>query len=171
MNRSKIKELIELVETSDIAELEVHYFGGRKVIIRKSSSGVVPVQSNGVVTSTVAPPSPPIQPAAQQSTPVPQEKEPPKEEIPAEKKVEDEDRYISIKAPMVGTFYRKPSPDSPPYVEVGDHISKGQVVCLIEAMKLFNEVKSEVSGKIVKISVEDASPVEFGQVLFLLEPE
>lgn len=78
--------------------------------------------------------------------------------------------YVTIKSPMVGTFYRKPSPDKPPYASVGDNVEPGKIVCIIEAMKLFNEIESEVSGKIVKILVEDSSPVEFDQPLFLVDP-
>jgi acetyl-CoA carboxylase biotin carboxyl carrier protein len=78
--------------------------------------------------------------------------------------------YLEVKSPMVGTFYRSPSPDKPPYVKVGDVIKPGQVVCMVEAMKLFNEIESELAGTIVKILVEDAAPVEYDQVLFLVEP-
>ncbi|UOK43327.1 MULTISPECIES: acetyl-CoA carboxylase biotin carboxyl carrier protein [Flavobacterium] len=84
--------------------------------------------------------------------------------------VDDNSKYITIKSPMIGTFYRKPSPDKPTFVEVGSTISKGDVVCVIEAMKLFNEIEAEVSGKIVKVLVDDASPVEFDQPLFLVDP-
>ena len=80
------------------------------------------------------------------------------------------DNFITIKSPMIGTFYRRPSPDKPIFAEVGDEVTPGKVVCIIEAMKLFNEIESEVSGKIVKILVEDASPVEYDQPLFLVEP-
>lgn len=84
---------------------------------------------------------------------------------------EDEDsKYIIIKSPIIGTFYRKPSPDKPLFVEVGDTISTGDVLCVIEAMKLFNDIESEVSGKIVKVLVDDSSPVEFDQPLFLVDP-
>lgn len=83
---------------------------------------------------------------------------------------DENSKYITIKSPMIGTFYRKPSPDKPMFVEVGSTISKGDVVCVIEAMKLFNEIEAEVSGKIVKILVDDASPVEFDQPLFLVDP-
>ena len=83
---------------------------------------------------------------------------------------EDDKKFLTVKAPMVGTFYRRPSPDKPIYVNVGDEVTKGQVLCIIEAMKLFNEIESEVSGKIAKILVEDGSPVEFDQPLFLVEP-
>lgn len=86
------------------------------------------------------------------------------------KDVKDEARYLEIKSPMVGTFYRSASPDKPPFVKVGDKVSSGQAVCMIEAMKLFNEIESEITGTMVKIMVEDAAPVEYDQVLFLIEP-
>ncbi|TYA74250.1 acetyl-CoA carboxylase biotin carboxyl carrier protein [Seonamhaeicola marinus] len=82
----------------------------------------------------------------------------------------DESKYITIKSPIIGTFYRKPSPDKPLFVEVGQTIAEGDVLCIIEAMKLFNEIESEVSGKVVKILVDDSSPVEFDQPLFLVDP-
>jgi acetyl-CoA carboxylase biotin carboxyl carrier protein len=82
----------------------------------------------------------------------------------------EDDKYITIKSPIIGTFYRKPAPDKPSFVEVGTSIAKGDVLCVIEAMKLFNDIESEVSGKIVKILVEDSSPVEFDQPLFLVDP-
>lgn len=83
---------------------------------------------------------------------------------------DDNSKYITIKSPIIGTFYRKPSPDKAPFVEVGTSIKQGDVLCVIEAMKLFNEIESEVSGKIVKVLVDDCSPVEFDQPLFLVEP-
>ena len=83
---------------------------------------------------------------------------------------EEESKYLTIKAPIIGTFYRKPAPDKPAFVEVGDSVSEGSVLCVIEAMKLFNEIESEVSGKIVKVLVEDSTPVEFDQPLFLIDP-
>jgi acetyl-CoA carboxylase biotin carboxyl carrier protein len=89
--------------------------------------------------------------------------------IAAAEEAEDA-KYITIKSPIIGTFYRKPSPDKPSFVEVGSTIGKGDVLCVIEAMKLFNDIESEVSGKIVKILVEDSSPVEFDQPLFLVDP-
>ena len=82
----------------------------------------------------------------------------------------DDSKYITIKSPMIGTFYRKPSPDKDVFVNVGDEVSNGKVVCVIEAMKLFNQIESEVSGKIVKILVDDATPVEYDQPLFLVDP-
>lgn len=86
------------------------------------------------------------------------------------KEEEDSSKYITVKSPIIGTLYRKPSPDKPNFVEVGSSISEGDVLCVIEAMKLFNDIESEVSGKIVKILVDDASPVEFDQPLFLVDP-
>ncbi len=83
---------------------------------------------------------------------------------------EDTSKYIEITSPIIGTFYRKPSPDKPVFVEVGDIVSEDSIVCIVEAMKLFNEIESEVSGKIVKVLVEDGTPVEFGQPIFLVEP-
>ena len=93
-----------------------------------------------------------------------------KEETAAQEAKEEDTDYITIKSPIIGTFYRKPSPDKPPFVEVGSTISQGDVLCVIEAMKLFNDIESEVSGKIVKILVDDSSPVEFDQPLFLVDP-
>jgi acetyl-CoA carboxylase biotin carboxyl carrier protein len=84
--------------------------------------------------------------------------------------VEESQRLITIKAPLVGTFYRATSPDGPPLVEVGDRVKKGQVLCIIEAMKLMNEIESEVDGTLVKVLVENAQPVEYGEALFLIEP-
>ena len=90
--------------------------------------------------------------------------------VPTSEKREEDTNYITIKSPIIGTFYRKPSPDKPSFVEVGDMIGQGDVLCVIEAMKLFNDIESEVSGKIVKILVDDSSPVEFDQPLFLVDP-
>jgi len=84
--------------------------------------------------------------------------------------VSEDSKYITVKSPIIGTFYRRPSPDKPLFAEVGQTISEGDVLCVIEAMKLFNEIESEISGKIVKILVDDASPVEFDQPLFLVDP-
>ena len=97
--------------------------------------------------------------------PAPTNEEPTKSEAK-----DDTSNLIEIKAPMVGTFYRKPGPDKPAFVNVGDIISEGQVICMLEAMKLFNEIEAEVTGKIVKVLVDDSTPVEFDQVLFLVDP-
>lgn len=88
----------------------------------------------------------------------------------ATSEADEESKYVTVKSPIIGTFYRKPSPDKPVFKEVGDMVAEGDVMCVIEAMKLFNEIESEVSGKIVKILVDDATPVEFDQPLFLVDP-
>lgn len=88
----------------------------------------------------------------------------------AESTTAEDDKYVTVKSPIIGTFYRKPSPDKPAFVEVGSTISEGDVLCTIEAMKLFNEIESEVSGKVVKVLVDDSTPVEFDQPLFLIDP-
>ena len=95
---------------------------------------------------------------------------PPENTPAATPPAQEDSKYITIKSPMIGTFYRKPSPDKPVFVEVGTQIGEGDVLCVIEAMKLFNEIESEVSGKIVKVLVDDASPVEYDQPLFLVDP-
>ena len=105
------------------------------------------------------PQSPPVQPPSV---------EPPKSDVPED--TSPSDHYLTVKSPIIGTFYRKPSPDKDVFVNVGDTIKEGDTLCVIEAMKLFNEIESDFSGKIVKILVEDASPVEFDQPLFLIEP-
>ncbi len=91
--------------------------------------------------------------------------------LKAEKPVAVGKNTIEIKSPMIGTFYRSSNPDSPPFISVGDKVSKGQVVCIIEAMKLFNEIESEVSGTVVKAMIENSSPVEYDQILFVVEPD
>src|ERR1700712_2264032 len=105
----------------------------------------------------------PQQPSSQATPPPAAEKSKPAETAPAS-------NLITIKSPMIGTFYRRASPDKPLFVEVGDEITPGKVVCIIEAMKLFNEIESEISGKVVKVLVDDASPVEYDQPLYLVEP-
>ena len=94
----------------------------------------------------------------------------PSEDAPSKAETNDDDKYITIKSPMIGTFYRKPSPDKDTFVNVGDSIKAGDVLCVIEAMKLFNEIESELSGKIVKVLVDDSTPVEYDQALFLVDP-
>ncbi|MEZ4793652.1 MAG: acetyl-CoA carboxylase biotin carboxyl carrier protein [Gelidibacter sp.] len=109
------------------------------------------------------------------STPVPQQPQAPVTTTPQAPaapvaSADDNSKYVTIKSPIIGTFYRKPSPDKPVFVEVGKTIKEGDVLCVIEAMKLFNEIESEISGKIVKILVDDSSPVEYDQPLFLVDP-
>ena len=114
-------------------------------------------------------PQPAMYPAAPQpAAPAPVQAAAPATETAAP--AADDSKYVTIKSPMIGTFYRKPSPDKDVFVNVGDEVSNGKVVCVIEAMKLFNQIESEVSGKIVKILVDDATPVEYDQPLFLVDP-
>jgi acetyl-CoA carboxylase biotin carboxyl carrier protein len=156
MNERKIRKLIKLVEESNIGELEVSSWGRMVRIRKKVAESENP--TSAIPTITV---SPPANNPAPQVAPEPTV-ETKKEEIPA--------NLVPIKSPMVGTFYRAPAPGAKPYTDVGQIITVGQVVCLVEAMKLMNEIESEVSGKAVKVLVEDAKPVEFGQTLFLIEP-
>ena len=157
MDLKEIQNLIKFVSNSGVAEVKLET-GDVKITIRTTLEGNTPdityVQSAPVapVISQVAAPAPAAAPVA----PV----------APAA----DDAKYITIKSPMIGTFYRKPAPDKSPFVEVGSTIGKGDVLCVVEAMKLFNEIESEVSGKIVKILVDDMSPVEFDQPLFLVDP-
>jgi acetyl-CoA carboxylase biotin carboxyl carrier protein len=108
--------------------------------------------------------------AAMGHAPTPMAQAPAEADVPAKESESDESHYITVKSPIIGTFYRKPSPDKPNFVEVGSDIAVGDTVCVIEAMKLFNEIESEVSGKVVKVLVDDSSPVEFDQPLFLVDP-
>jgi acetyl-CoA carboxylase biotin carboxyl carrier protein len=112
----------------------------------------------------------PIQSQVAQPPPVAAPQPPPSVEKAQPKTESSAEDFVTIKSPMIGTFYRRSGPDKPAFVEVGDEVAPGKVVCIIEAMKLFNEIESEVSGKIVKVLVEDASPVEYDQPLFLVEP-
>ncbi|UCC78380.1 MAG: acetyl-CoA carboxylase biotin carboxyl carrier protein [Candidatus Zixiibacteriota bacterium] len=154
MRPSKIRSLIKLVEESNINELEVSSWG-RKVCIRKRIGG-----GNGQGSANPgANPAPPGQSEVQLELTTESPKEP-------EKKV----NLVEIKSPMVGTFYRAPAPDARPYADVGENVKTGQVVCIIEAMKLMNEIEAEIAGKIVEVLVENGKPVQFGQSLFLVEP-
>jgi acetyl-CoA carboxylase biotin carboxyl carrier protein len=158
---SKIRKLIKLVEESDIGELEVSGWGQKVRISKKPRESNPSMSEKATSTITVEPKT---QPAAVASNPA--------SVIPTEsaKTIEDTDHFVHIKSPMVGTFYRAPAPDAKPYVELNQQITVGQVVCIIEAMKLMNEIESEVAGRVAKILVENAKPVEFGQTLFLIEP-
>ncbi len=173
MDINQIQELIRLVSKSKIAELILKE-GDFEIVIRNqtltepsgASSAVVAFPPPVMNLPSAVPilPSPPASaPAATPTAPVPSAASPAAEATPA-------GNLIPIKSPMVGTFYRSPAPDKPPFVKVGDMVDVGTKVCIIEAMKLFNEIESEVKGKIVKVLVEDASPVEYDQPLFLVEP-
>lgn len=132
----------------------------------KTTQVVSPQQQIVPVAAPPAAPPPPAAPA-----PAPMETVPPAAKGPADAEASaDSGKYLEIKSPIVGTFYRSQSPEKPAYAKVGDTVEKGQVVCIVEAMKLFNEIESEVAGKIVKVLIEDAQPVEYDQVLFLVDP-
>jgi acetyl-CoA carboxylase biotin carboxyl carrier protein len=154
MDEKKIQRLIRLVEESDVSELTISGLFGSVKIVKEAPSAVVPVAAAHAPAVIPEPASPPVESA---------------EETP-----DSSDRdsgLVPIDSPMVGTFYASPSPESPPFVRQGDHVNKGQVVGIIEAMKLLNEIESEVSGTIVRVAVENAQAVEFGQALFMVEPD
>jgi acetyl-CoA carboxylase biotin carboxyl carrier protein len=161
MDLKEIQNLIKFVSNSGVAEVKLET-GDVKITIRTTLEG----NSQDITYVQQAP----MQQAIQQAVPVAPAAIAPAAAAPVETAVEDNSKYITIKSPMIGTLYRKPAPDKPMFVEVGSTISKGDVVCVVEAMKLFNEIESEISGKIVKVLVDDSSPVEFDQPLFLVDP-
>jgi len=166
MDLKEIQNLIKFVARSGAAEvnLETEDF---KIIIKTESAMIHEQQATQVISM-------PHQAMAQQAAPAapaPSPSAPAASSAPAESnETSDDSKYVTVKSPMIGTFYRRPSPDKELFVNVGDEINEGTVVCIIEAMKLFNEIESEVSGKIVKILVDDQSPVEYDQPLFLVDP-
>ena len=165
MDFKQIQELIKMINKSNIGEVSIEE-KGFKLTIKQKEEPVQQVFASSVhpsqpVTTMAVPPSGAVTPAAAGNSAA--EKTPKAAEAPA-------DNTITIKSPMIGTFYRSSSPDKAAFVSPGDEIDLGKVVCIIEAMKLFNEIESEIKGRIVKVLVEDASPVEFDQPLFLVEP-
>ncbi len=154
MNLTEIQDLIKFVSKSGVSEVEIEK-KDFKIVIKAEKAGQVIVQASAPQMIQAAPA--PV--AAAPASPAPVAAAP----------VEDS-KLITIKSPMIGTFYRSSSPDKDAFVQVGDTIQKGSAVCIIEAMKLFNEIESEISGKIVKVLVDDASPVEYDQPLFLVDP-
>ena len=160
MDLKEIQNLIKFVAKSGASEVKLE-MDDVKITIRTGSDSdttivqQVPVQAAAPVVQQQAP--------APVAAPAP---EAPAVAAPAS----DDSKYVTVKSPIIGTFYRKPSPDKPVFVEVGTEIKEGDVLCVIEAMKLFNEIESEVTGKIVKVLVDDSSPVEFDQPLFLVDP-
>ena len=161
MDLKEIQNLIKFVSNSGVAEVKLET-GDVKITIRTTLEG----NSQDITYVQQAP----MQQAIQQAAPVVPAAIAPAAAAPVETAVEDNSKYITIKSPMIGTLYRKPAPDKPMFVEVGSTINKGDVVCVVEAMKLFNEIESEISGKIVKVLVDDSSPVEFDHPLFLVDP-
>lgn len=171
MTLKEIQELIKMLKKSNVGEIKIEE-KEFKISIRSkdyitSANGSKPMANPMPVQTIVQQPAMPAAPqpaAAPIAAPVAQ--------APAatESAGDDESKYITVKAPMIGTFYRSSSPDKPPFIQVGDTINEGDVLCIIEAMKLFNEIESEVSGKVVKILADDASPVEYDQPLLLVDP-
>ncbi|MUU79168.1 acetyl-CoA carboxylase biotin carboxyl carrier protein [Winogradskyella endarachnes] len=161
MDIKEIQNLIRFVAKSGASEVKLE-MDDVKITIRTGSDDTTIVQQVPVQAAPVMHQQVPVQ---QQPTPI--QEAPAK---PAASNAPDDSKYITIKSPIIGTFYRKPSPDKPVFVEVGTDVKEGDILCVIEAMKLFNEIESEISGKIVKVLVDDASPVEFDQPLFLVDP-
>jgi len=158
MDLKEIQNLIKFVSNSGVAEVKLE-MDDVKITIRTTLESSAP-------EPTYVQQLPAQAPAQQIIAAAPAAPAAPVAAAPAA----EDSKYVTIKSPMIGTFYRKPSPDKPMFVEVGTSISKGDVLCVVEAMKLFNEIESEISGKIVKILVDDMSPVEFDQPLFLVDP-
>jgi len=162
MDFKQIQELIKMINKSNIGEVSIEEKGFKLTIKQKEEAVqqliAAPVHQQPIAAMAAAPVAAP-QPQAATAA----EKPGKAAEAPA-------GNTVTIKSPMIGTFYRSPSPDKPSFANVGDEVTPGKVVCIIEAMKLFNEIESEVSGKIIKVLVEDASPVEYDQPLFLVEP-
>jgi acetyl-CoA carboxylase biotin carboxyl carrier protein len=162
MDIREIQNLIKFVAKSGATEVKLE-MDDFKITIKTTEAGAAEASYFQHYPS-----GQPMQQMVQQ--PVSQAPAPSAPAAPVAPAADDNSKYIVIKSPMIGTLYRKPAPDKSPFVEVGASISKGDTVCVIEAMKLFNEIESEVSGKIVKILVDDMSPVEFDQPLFLVDP-
>lgn len=159
MNLKEVKELIKMLDETDISELTLES-EGVKVSIRKGT-GLFAAANNAAPVAAAAPAASPAQPAlegAKAAAPVSQPATPIRGE-----------NIVEITAPMVGTFYAAPAPDAAPFVKTGDTVTPGQTVCIVEAMKLMNEIEAEVAGRIVDILVENGQPVEYGQPLFLVE--
>lgn len=173
MNINDIQDLIKFVAKAGVNEVEIEkkdfkiviksdYMAKKKTNFKEEPTIVqqqIPVGNITAqpIAAAPAPAAPAVTPPAQESAPV-------------QKKEEENSNLITVKAQMIGTFYRSPGPDKDPFVEVGSVIKPGDKLCIIEAMKLFNEIESEVSGKIVKVLAEDQSPIEFDQPLFLVDP-
>ena len=160
MNLNEIQDLIKFVAKSGVSEVEIEKKDFKLVIKaeKKAADAPIVVQATAPVAAPVAAAPAPV------STPAPA---PAANPSPA---AADDSKLITIKSPMIGTFYRSSGPDKDAFVSVGQSIGQGDTICIIEAMKLFNEIESEVAGKIVKVLVDDASPVEYDQPLFLVEP-
>ncbi len=158
MDIKQIQELVKLINKTNIGEITIEE-EGVKITVKQKKDPVQHIIAGGGTPSITPAPAATAAPAPAAGTPV--------EAKPAEPKG---DNLVTIKSPMIGTFYRQAGPGKPIFASVGEEVTPGKVVCIIEAMKLFNEIESEVKGKIVKVLVEDASPVEYDQPLFLVDP-
>lgn len=163
-----LQRLIDMMDESDVDSLEISRFATR---VRVSKSPPVHVMPGGGAGSAVeggagAPPAASSSPASEPTKPADAETDDGDESAAAE-----DDGTMEVESPMVGTFYRAPAPDAPPYVEVGDRVSKGQTLCILEAMKLMNELEAEVSGTVREICIGNGEPVEYGQILFRIAPD
>ncbi len=176
MELNEIQSLIKFVSKSGVGEVELETKDFKLVIktgdSKQKGKGeeAQAFMQPQMAMPQMAMPAMPAQQAAPAPAPAPapaQEAEAPASESTAS---DDDSKYITIKSPMIGTFYRASSPDKPPFINVGDTIKEGDVVCIVEAMKLFNEIEAEVSGKIVKVLADDSSPIEYDQPLFLVDP-
>ncbi|MCA0233517.1 MAG: acetyl-CoA carboxylase biotin carboxyl carrier protein [Bacteroidetes bacterium] len=157
MEIKDIQKLLDFIAHSSLDEVNI-----------ETGEFKVSVKRNAVTTVVAAAAPAPVVAAPVAAAPAPVAAAPVAAPAPAAKA--DDSKYLTIKSPMIGTFYRSGGPDKPSFVEVGDEVATGKVVCIVEAMKLFNEIESEVSGRIVKVLVENATPVEYDQPLFLVEP-
>ena len=174
MRINEIQDLIKFVSKSGVSEVNLETDKIKLVIKNtpKEKKGKeldqtivqVPVPQQVIQQAPLAPAPVPQTNAAPASVPLPVE---PKVEVAP---VKEDDNYVTVKSPMIGTFYSRPSPDKENFVEIGKEIKKGDVICIIEAMKLFNEIEAEITGKIVKILVDDSTPVEYDQPLFIIDP-
>jgi acetyl-CoA carboxylase biotin carboxyl carrier protein len=186
MTFKELQELLKLINKSNLTEFKMKD-GEFELSIRtnkhqkqrgKQEAAIQQAASNVPQTAPIIqmpPVQQPYSPPPQQPAPAPQPAKAapePAHDAPQQESAskEESSKYLEVRSPIVGTFYRSSSPEKPPYVKVGDTIEVGQVVCIVEAMKLFNEIESELAGKVVKVMVEDAQPVEYDQVLFLIEP-
>ena len=184
MKLSEIQELIRFVAKSGVTEIELELKDFKiniKTPARKRRGGLVEafdMIADSPMTDTPIVPAQVVVAAAPVAVPIPTPASAPSSTAPAstaEAELSDagevnESKYVTNKSPMIGTFYRAPAPDKPPFLNVGDVFNEGDIICIVEAMKLFNEIEAEVSGKIVKVLVDDASPVEYDQPIFLVEP-
>lgn len=157
MNKKEIEELIKFVSKSGVSEISLEQKDFKITIVNAPKT----VAAQHIVHAAPLAPAP-VAPVAAAPAAVPAPATP--------AAANDESKYHVVKSPMIGTFYRTPSPDKPNFVNVGDEIKQGQVICIIEAMKLFNEIESDISGRIIKVLVDNSSPVEYDQPLFLIDP-